>query len=141
LPLRSNRIPAAAKLSALWGSLMLCYVYGDYFGLYVPGKVMEMNAGVMGGLGRMSPAGLTIVAIMMAIPALMIALPLMVPPVVARWTSIVFGLVYTAIMALTMWGGAPLFYLTLGAIEIAISLTIVATAARWPRADGVAHVD
>ena len=27
------------KLSLLWTSVMFCYVYGDYFQLYVPGKV------------------------------------------------------------------------------------------------------
>jgi hypothetical protein len=36
-------------------------------------------------------------------------------------------------MALTMIGGAPPFYLVLGAIEIALSLAIVAIASRWPR--------
>lgn len=144
LPLQTSRTSIAAKLSALWASLMFCYVYGDYFGLYVPGKVMKMNAGVMGGLGTMSGTGLTMVAMMMAIPALMVAVPLVAPPIAARWASIVFGLVYAAIMVLTMWGGAPSFYLTLGVIEIALSLGIVVTALRWPRAleaDGVAHAD
>lgn len=26
-------------LSALWTTVMFCYIYGDYFELYVPGKV------------------------------------------------------------------------------------------------------
>ena len=41
-PLVNVTIPVRAKLSALWAALMFCYVYGDYFGLYVPGKLSGM---------------------------------------------------------------------------------------------------
>jgi hypothetical protein len=33
------------KLAGLWSALMFCYIYGDYFGLYVPGKLKGMLAG------------------------------------------------------------------------------------------------
>ena len=62
------------KLSALWASVMLCYVYGDFFGLFSPGKLMRMNAGEFGPLGQATPAVLVGVSVMMAIPALMIFL-------------------------------------------------------------------
>ncbi|HMG02094.1 MAG TPA: hypothetical protein VK596_03120, partial [Edaphobacter sp.] len=35
------------KLFALWTSLMFCYLYGDYFELYQPGKLQAMIAGRM----------------------------------------------------------------------------------------------
>jgi hypothetical protein len=31
-------VPVRLKLSALWASVMFCYVYGDYFDLFRPGS-------------------------------------------------------------------------------------------------------
>ena len=39
------------KLSALWASTMFCYIYCDYFELYVPGKLDGMLQGKIGPLG------------------------------------------------------------------------------------------
>ena len=35
------------KLSALWSSVMFCYIYGDYFQLYQPGQLQAIIAGKM----------------------------------------------------------------------------------------------
>lgn len=32
--LEDQKVNVKTKLSALWASVMFCYVYGDYFGLY-----------------------------------------------------------------------------------------------------------
>lgn len=125
-------IPIRLKLSALWASMMFCYVYGDYFGLYVPGKVMAMNAGRMSSLGELTPATHVAVTVMMAIPSLMVALSLLLPPGF-RWLQIGLSITYAGIMMLTMIGGAPPFYLLLGVIEILLSLAIIWHAIRWPR--------
>lgn len=45
--LEDTRISARLKLAALWTSVMFCYVYGDYFELYVPGKLQDMLNGEM----------------------------------------------------------------------------------------------
>lgn len=120
------------KLSALWASLMFCYVYGDYFGLYIPGKVMEMNDGRMSSLGQLSPGTHAAVAMMMAIPSLMVAFSLLLPPAF-RWLHAVLAVAYSAIMVMTMAGGAPAFYILLGVIEIVLSFSIFWSAIRWPR--------
>lgn len=119
------------KLSALWTALMFCYIYGDYFGLYVPGKLQGMINGT-GPVGPVSEGTLVGTAVMLAIPALMVLLSLVAPASLARWLNIGFGLVYAGIMLLTM-PGAWWFYLTLGVIEIALSLATVVVAWRWPR--------
>jgi hypothetical protein len=31
------KVHVKIKISALWASVMFCYIYGDYFGLYKPG--------------------------------------------------------------------------------------------------------
>jgi hypothetical protein len=35
------KIHVKLKLSALWASVMFCYIYGDYFELYKPGKLQN----------------------------------------------------------------------------------------------------
>lgn len=130
--LAAYRAPVPLKLSALWAAVMFCYAYGDYFGLYLPGKVMAMNGGLMGPLGHVSPAMLVAVSLMMALPALMVAMPLLLPPALNRWLNLMLGLTYSAIMLLTMIGGAPPYYLVLGVIEVMLTLGIALCAWTWP---------
>ncbi|MGB3461210.1 DUF6326 family protein [Rhodanobacter lindaniclasticus] len=125
------RIHVRFKLSALWAALMFCYVYGDYFGLYVPGKLKGMLDGE-GPVGPVSEASLVMTALLLAMPGLMVFLSLALSPRLCRWANIVLGLFYAAVMLLTM-PGAWWFYITLGVIEVALSLLIVVCAWRWPR--------
>lgn len=134
-PLHDPRVSPRLKLAGLWASLMFCYVYGDYFGLYVPGKLDGMLAGKMDPLGTVTQGVLLGTSAMMAIPALMVCAALLLPAAAARWGSVLFGLVYAAIMLMTM-PGAWQFYLFFGAIEVVLSLAIAWTAWRWPRASG-----
>ncbi|MDQ6646842.1 MAG: hypothetical protein M3Y93_06390 [Pseudomonadota bacterium] len=45
------KVHVCFKLSALWAALMFCDIYGDYFGLDVPGKLQGMLDG-KGPVGR-----------------------------------------------------------------------------------------
>lgn len=125
-------IPVRIRLSALWASLMFLYVYGDYFGLYRPGTLDGMLAGHMGPLGPATQGVLLGTSAMMAIPSLMIVLSLVLSAPVVRWTSMVLGAVYAAVVASTL-AGAWVFYLFLSALEILLSAAIAVTAWRWPR--------
>lgn len=131
-PLDDPKINVKLRLSGLWASLMFCYVYGDYFGLYVPGKLSGMLAGRMAPLGAVTPNVLLGTSAMMAVPALMVCLALLLPAAVSRWVNVLLGLAYAAILLMTM-PGAWSFYVFFGVIEITLSLTIVWTAWRWPR--------
>ena len=135
LPLDDPPVHIKLKLSAFWSSLMFCYIYGDYFGLYAPGKMAEMIAGKMGPLGPASAGVLIGVSVMMAIPSLMVVLSLILPATANRWLNLTLGLAYAAIMAVSMPGAWP-FYVFLGVIEIIVCLAIVGLAWTWPRADG-----
>ena len=44
-------VPIRLKLSALWTTVMLCFIYADFFGLFLPGRLLAMNAGIMKPLG------------------------------------------------------------------------------------------
>jgi len=130
--LEDPRVHVRLKLSALWTSLMLCYIYGDYFGLYKPGKLQGMLQGQMGPLGPTNQGVLLGTAILMAIPGVMVFLSLILTPGLNRRVNIVLGLVYTLIMVITM-PGAWAFYIFLGIVEVVLSLLIVWNAWKWPK--------
>lgn len=129
--LQDVKVHVRFKLSALWTALMFCYSYGDYFGLYVPGQLKGMLAG-QGPVGPTSQASLVPVALMMAIPAVMIFLSLVLPSKVNRLINIVLGAIYTIIILITM-PGAWMFYITLGLIEVGLTLLISWQAWFWPK--------
>ncbi len=133
MPLYLDARPTRRTLiAAAWTATMFCYVYGDYFGLYVPGALAAMARGAIGPLGHATDAVLVGVALMMAVPSVMIFLTLWLPLVACRALSILLGALYTAIIGPTLPGSPP-FYVGLGAVEMALTLTIVALAWRWPR--------
>ena len=133
--LEDPKVNVKTKLSALWASVMFCYVYGDYFGLYGNGKLAEMMEGKIGPLGEATQSVLVGVSAMMAIPSAMVFLSLAMPPVLNRWLNLLLGAAYTAIMLMTL-RGAPTFYIFMGVIEVLLTLLIVWHAWTWPRRQG-----
>ena len=111
---------------------MFCYVYGDYFELYRPGKLQEMLDGRM-TLGEVTQGMLLGTSILMAVPSLMIFLSLALPSTLSRWLNVAAGLFYAAIMLLILLGGAWHFYMLFAVIEITLTLLVVWYAWRWPR--------
>jgi hypothetical protein len=130
------RAPTDIKLALLWASLMFLYIYNDYFGLYSPGKIANMTAGRIGPFEANEPA-LVIFSILLAIPALMIFLSAVLPPVVNRWLNVLLGLVYTVVEAMTLIG-SRLSYQIVVSLEIVVTLLIIWLALRWPRQSALA---
>jgi len=130
--LEDSKINVKMKLSALWASVMFCYIYADYFGLYVPGALQAMLNGQMRPLGPTTQVVLLSTSLMLAIPSVMIFLSVALQPVLNRRLNIVVGAVYTAIILITMWGWA--FYIFYGVVEIALTSLVVWYAWKWPKA-------
>lgn len=130
-PLEDIKVPVRLKLSALWASLMFCYIYGDYFGLYQPGNLQDMLKGQMGPLGPTTQGVLLGTAALMAVPSLIVFLSLALPAALCRWFNLALGVVYAIIIVVSM-PGAWAFYQCLGAIEAVLSLLIAWQAWRWP---------
>jgi hypothetical protein len=126
------KVHVKLKLSALWVSVTLCYIYGDYFGLYEPGKLQGMLEGTMGPLGPTTQGVLLGTAILMAIPSVMVFLSLALKPNPNRWVNIVLGVIFTVIMLITM-PGAWVFYMFLGVVEVVLTALIVWYAWKWPK--------
>jgi hypothetical protein len=118
------------KIAALWTSVMFCYIYADYFGLYVPGTLQKMLAGKMGPLGPTTQGVLLGTSVMMAIPSVMIFLSVALKPNLNRWLNIIFGVIYTIIILMTMWDWK--FYIFFGVIEVVLTSLVVWYAWKWP---------
>ena len=134
-------IHVKVKISALWVSVMLCYIYGDYFELYTPGKLQEMLEGRMGPLGPVTQGVLLATAVLMAIPSVMVFLSLVLKPNANRRINIILGVFYTLIMLILVGflvtkPGAWKFYILLGIVEIVLTGLIVWYAWKWPEGDG-----
>lgn len=124
------QINVKLKISALWVAVMFCYVYGDYIQIYVPGimkQAMEVKATTETQLEFFA------VAILMAIPSVMIFFTLVLNPIANRRLNIILSLLYILLLIATNLTETWVFYLFLTAIEIMISIAIIWYAWKWPR--------
>lgn len=131
--LKNPEVNIKIKLAFLWTAVTLCYLYGDYFELYVPNK----TAGLVNGENLLdSPIKLLLASILLAIPAMMVFLSVLLKPNLNRLLNIFFGLFFTAIMvliaftSLTAWKS---FYVFLAFLESFITGLIVIYAWKWPK--------
>src|SRR6266446_1713515 len=122
----------SSRMAALWASVMFCYIYADYFGLYVPGALQAMLKGKMGPLGPTTQGVLLGTSLMMAIPSVMIFLSVALKRSLNRWLNMIFGVIYTVIILITMWGGWA-FYIFWGVIEVVLTGLVVWYAWNWPK--------
>jgi hypothetical protein len=133
--LQDFKINVKVKLSALWISVMFCYVYGDFFSLFVPGRIQGLMNG-QSGAGPITPWVLLMYAILLSIPPFMIFLSLILSPKVNRFVNIIVGIFFTIVMLLVVGTSINkwmIFYTYLGIIEIIITCLIVRHAWLWPK--------
>lgn len=128
-----SKIDVKIKLSSLWAAVTFCYLYGDYFELYVPQKV----SGMINGESMLdTPMKLFAASVLLAVPALMVFLSVVLKPAFNRWSNITLGVFYTAIMvliavtSLTPW---RTFYVFLAIVESALTSLVIFYAFTWPR--------
>ncbi|MES2129562.1 MAG: DUF6326 family protein [Pseudomonadota bacterium] len=131
--LEDIKVPIKIQLAAVWTSVMFCYIYCDYFELYVPGKLQGMLDGNMMPLGHVTQGMLLGTAIMLAVPSLMIFLSIMLAAPISRWCNIVLGVVYTLIELMVVSKSGWQFYIAMGLLEAALTAYIAWLAWRWPR--------
>ena len=131
--MKDFEINVKLKLAALWISATFCYLYGDYFELYTPGKIDSLLSGdnVLD-----SPEILLIAALVMIIPPLMVVASLMLKPKLNRWLNIVFGTIFTMLMLLIAVGSLTpwyRFYVFLALVESVLTALVVWHALKWPK--------
>lgn len=132
--LESTRVSTPIQLGFLWAALMGLYIYNDYFMLYIPGTLEMMERGTMGPLGPATDGVMIGVAMLLAIPALMIYLSVGLPALLSKWLNVLLGLAYTAVEVMTLMG-SPLFYQMVVVFEIIVTILIVLVSLRWPKVE------
>jgi hypothetical protein len=126
------KVNSKIKLSGLWVSLMLLYIYADILSLFRPGQVQEMLEGRMGPFPATQGSLLT-ASILMIIPALMVFLALTLNAKANRNLNIFFGALYTLVNISNLIGETWVYYLAFGVVEIGITLLIIWHAWKWPK--------
>jgi uncharacterized membrane protein HdeD (DUF308 family) len=111
---------------------MFCYVYGDYIQIYVPGILADAMAVKVTAETQLE---FFAVALLMAMPSVMIFFTLVVQPKINRWLNIILSTLYIVILIATNLTETWVFYLFLTAIEVLISLAIIWYAWKWPKAE------
>jgi len=131
--LEDFKINIKVKLAFLWTSVTFLYIYGDYFELYVPGKLTSI-------IGQQSmldnPFKLFLASLLLAIPAFMIALSIVLKPALNKSLNIICGLFFTAIMlliAVTSYSQWRTFYVFYALAESVLTFVIVYNAVKWPK--------
>lgn len=132
-PLIDVNVDVKYKLSALWAALMFLYAYADILGFYTPGTIEQLIAGNLEGV-QVTESFLTVMAVWMALPSLMIFLALVMRPNLNRWLNIVLGVVSLLALGATFFvGEVSLRYIVQALLEAILMVTIVWQAWRWPR--------
>ena len=127
------KINVKLVLSALWSSVLFLYIYGDYFELYVPGKVEAL----LNGQNMLrTPFKLLFATIILTLPSLMISLSLMMRPKWNRFVNISIGLfltLFTLLIGVSSFTEWKTFYVMLSFLESIITSIIVWAAWHWPK--------
>jgi uncharacterized membrane protein len=127
------KVNVKIKLAVLWTSVMFCYIYEDYFELYVPKRIERI---ISGESLLNTPMKLVAASWVLIIPALMISLSILLRPKLSRLFNILFGTLYTALM---LWIASNYsdkwltFAVSFAIVESIITAIIVWYAWKWPR--------
>jgi len=112
---------------------MFFYIYVDYLGLYKPGIIDDILAGIVFKFD-ISQTFLVVGLTLVGIPALMIVLSTILPARASRITNLVVASLYVPVSVFNLASGTWLVFYGLGVVvEVAIIALILRLAWAWPR--------
>lgn len=122
---------ARIKLSALWVALMLTYLLGDvmriFSGDFIAGEIAGMQTSQMIFLGM---------AILFAIPILMVFLSLTLPVLINRWMNIIVAVIFFAVNIIGFPGYPGAYDKFLIVVGLVFNVLTVWYAWKWPTGEG-----
>ena len=131
--LEDKRLKVRIRLSSLWISLMLFYIYADILGFYTLGIIENVISGERDEV-KFSEGLLFAMSIWMAIPSVMVFLSLTLRAKANRLVNILIGIVSIVILGVTSVAGEFSIRYTFQAIcEGALMASIVWHAWKWPK--------
>ena len=124
-------LPMNVKLSTLWITASLSYLYCDIISLMDPEMLKQYLAGSVNGMA-FTPGFLFGAAILISIPILMVLVSRVLNYRANRWANIAAATFMTVVQTLTLFIGSPApYYLYLSIIEITCTVLIVGYAWKW----------
>ncbi len=130
--LEDIKVSMKLKLAMLWASFMFLYIYVDYFHLYMPSKLVDIQTGrvfefdITQGFLLAALASVTI-------PALMIFLSAALPAIINRWVNIIIAAVYIPFTLFNLAGEAWMHMVFGAVVEAVLLCLIIRYAWKWPR--------
>jgi len=129
------KINVKLKLSAIWVTLMLFYIYADILGFYTPGTIENVVSGEIGCV-QITAGFLLVMAIWMAVPSVMVFLSLALKAKVNRWVNIVAAIVSMLVLGATFFAGEfSVRYTFQAVVEGVLMVLILWYAWKWPTKD------
>lgn len=132
MELEDIKINVKIKIASLWASFMFLYIYVDYFHLYMPGMIKDIQAEWV-FVFDITQGFLLGALISVTIPALMIFLSVALPAKVNRLTNILIAVLYIPFTLFNLVGEMPWMHMMFGAaVEVILLCLIIRNAWKWP---------
>ena len=130
--LEEIKVSLKLKLAALWASLMFLIIYLDYFHLYMPGKIEDIQTGRV-FVFDLTQGFLVAALAIVTIPALMIFLSVALPAMVNRWANIIIAAINIPLILFNLAGEAWMHMVIGAAVQVVLLCLIIRYAWQWPR--------
>lgn len=131
-PFEDIKVDLKLKLALLWTSLMFLIIYLDYFHLYMPSKMLEIQTGRVFKFD-ITQGFLLAAMISVSIPALMIFLSVSLPANLNRRVNIIIAALYIPFILFNLTGEAWMHMLFGAAVEVVLLSLIIIYSLKWPR--------
>lgn len=129
--LEDIKVSLKLKLATLWGSLMFLIIYIDYFHLYMPGKIEDIQTGRVFEF-NITQGFLLAALASVTIPALMIFLSVALLAKVNRWANIIVAAVFIPFTLFNLAGEAWMHMVFGAVVELVLLCLIIRYAWKWP---------
>ena len=130
--LEDIKVSLKLKLAMLWASLMFLYIYVDYFHLYMPGMIKDIQTGSVFEFDITQGFLLTALT-SMTIPALMIFLSVALPAKVNRWANMIIAAVFIPFTLFNLAGEVWMHMMFGAVVEVVLLCLIIRYTWKWPR--------
>lgn len=132
--LKEIKVSTQLKLASLWTSLMFLYIYVDYFHLYMPGKLTDIQNGRV-YVFDITPGFLSIALVSLTISALMIFLSVVLPAKINRGLNMIVAAIYIPYTLYNLAGEAWIHMIVGAVVEVILLGFIICYGWKWPRVD------
>ncbi len=133
--LEDVKINVKIKLSALWVTVVLIYLYADLYGFFIPGHIEDLIAGEIAGL-QITQGIMLVFMILMVIPSLMVFLSLILKAKANRWINIIVGILQISLVLVSGIESSNSYFIFASSVEAVLLSLIVWYAWKWPTQEG-----